>query len=108
MRLTFGDVLIRIFVALVFTTIVCMLIACIGLGVSNEKNRIAEGTVIDKEYTAAYITYTSVNNTMIPNYHPAIYSVCIAGEKDVEYVEYWLNCTENEYENYKIGDHFSR
>lgn len=108
MRLTFSDVLIRIFVVLVFIMIVCIIIACIGWGINNEKNRIAEGTVIDKEYTTAYITYTSINDVMIPNYNPASYSLCIAGEKDGEYVEYWLNCTETEYEKYKIGDHFSR
>ena len=108
MRLTFGDVMIRIFIALVFVVLIGTIVAGVCWTISNDKNRIGEGTVIDKEYTAAYITYTTYDTVQIPNYHPASYSLCIAGEKDGEYVEYWLNCTENEYENYKIGDHFSR
>lgn len=76
--------------------------ACIG----NEKNRISEGTVVDRNYTAGYTTIGSKNSP--PRYIPPRCTLTISGEKDGEYVEYTFEVPEAEYAQYHVGDHYPK
>lgn len=80
--------------------------------ISNEKNWISAGTVIDKDYNSAYtsVYYTKSGNTNIPHFihRNESYKLKIKGEKDGKVVEYWFECTEEEYQNYNIGDYYSK
>lgn len=108
MRLSFGEVILKIFVALIFVVVIGFLVFCTISVIHNESNRIGEGYIVDKNYTSAYTTNTTVNGIIIPQYHAEPYSLCISGEKDGEIVEYWLNCTAEEYAAYSVGDYFKR
>ena len=89
-----------------------LIYGCVEGIISNEKNRISEGTVIDKKYSPSYsyVTYTLVGNNRIPEVHyvPESYRMEIRGQKDEVTVDYWFSCTELEYETYHIGDYYRK
>lgn len=95
--------------------IVCVgaMIFCVSAALANEGNKINEGVIVDKRYTAAYTstkTYPVPENTTMPvkEYHPATYHFKIRGDKNGETVEYTFAVTENEYNAYKIGDYYKK
>lgn len=106
MRLGFGKIMLKIFIALIFVVVIGSLVFAVIFAIHNEDNRISEGYIVDKDYTSAYITNTIVNGVIIPHYHSESYSLCISGEKDGEIVEYWFGCTAEEYAAYSVGDYF--
>lgn len=108
--------LIKKIIICLLAIIVTVVIAAIYYGVTgtveNEKNRINEGTVIDKKYHAPFTipSYIYINETMIPQnvYYPESYKLKIQREKSEETVEYWFECTSEEYQQYKIGDYYKK
>ena len=90
------------------------ILAVIGFGaiagLLNEQNRITEGVIVDKSYTAERSTtnYKMVGNTQIPytNREPAHYHFQLEGEKDEIKVRYWLEVSEYDYNEYRIGDYY--
>ena len=88
----------------IFSIIILVVIiwACIG----NERNRISEGTVVDRHYTTGYTTGGS-NNTP-PRYVPPHCTLTISGEKNGKYVEYTFEVPEVEYAQYHVGDHYPK
>lgn len=99
---------------IVIITIIAILatIIVVGMipGILNEKNRITEGIIVDKSYTAESVTtdYRNVGDTLIPFTHrePAHYHFQLEGEKDEIKVKYWLEVSENDYNAYRIGDYY--
>ena len=89
-----------------------VVIAIITASIENEKNKITEGIIIDKSYSAAYTTYTSVKigetTVMQPHYHPEKYSFQLRGEKDEKAVTYWLAVSKEDYNEYKIGNYYKQ
>ncbi len=89
---------------IVIITIIAILAAIIyGAIVDclNEQNRITEGVIVDKSYTEERIT-------TIPYTHrePAHCYFQLEGEKDEIKVRYWLEISEHDYNEYKIGDYY--
>ena len=85
-----------------------ILIVSVGAIVSNEQNRIFEGTVIEKDYSSGYTRYEgSEGNTKLVSV-PAQYYLCLRGMKNGEVVQYWCEVTEYEYNSVKVGDYFKR
>lgn len=87
-----------------------LVVGVIWACVENEKNRITEGVIVDKSYTAAYTTtsYSRVGKVMVPisHYHPPIYRFQLRGEKDERTVTYWLEVSKEDYDEYKIGSYY--
>lgn len=92
--------------------IVIIIFFGITASIENEKNKITEGIIIDKSYSAAYTTYTSVKigetTVMQPRYHPEKYSFQLRGEKDEKTVTYWLTVSKKDYIEYKIGNYYKQ
>lgn len=107
-----GEHITEIIIAIVMIIVTGVTALVIIASVANENNRISEGIVIDKNYRNAYTTveYTKVGDTTIPQnvYHPESYKLEIQGEKNEEIVEYWFECTAEEYQQYKIGDYYRK
>ena len=90
----------------VIIAIVGVLIAIVWCCISNEKNRISEGTVVDRHYRAGYFT---VRTEVSPStYVPPCYELTISGEKNGKYVEYTFEVPESEYVQYHIGYHYPK
>lgn len=106
------DHIIEIIVTSCIIFLFILMAILIGAGIKNESNRIAEGEVIDKDYTAAYVThrYSKVGdrNILYSDYHPESYRLKIKGRKGDEIVEYWFECTAEEYQQHKIGDYYRK
>lgn len=99
--------------AIVIITIIAILAVIIyGVIVSclNEQNRITEGVIVDKSYTAERVItqYKIIGDTRMPytNKEPAHYRFQLEGEKDEIKVRYWLEVSEHDYNKYKIGDYY--
>ncbi len=58
------------------------------------------GIVVDKQYQAAFVTYTSSNVISIPTTYPERWTIKL--QKDNKAL--WVNVSEKEYEEIKIGD----
>lgn len=101
----------KIIIGILAILVVAIILLIVGVA-KNENNRIAEGVVVDKNFSNAYttVTYIDAGYTKIPQqvYHPATYSIKIQGKKDDETVEYWFECTAEEYQQYKIGDYYKK
>lgn len=91
---------------IVIVAIVGVLAVIIWCGIGNEKNRISEGTVVDRHYTAGYTTVGTKDTP--PRYVPPHCTLTISGEKNGEYVEYTFEVPEAEYAMYHIGDHYPK
>ena len=93
-------------------TILFVVIAGIAASIENEKNKITEGIIIDKSFSAAYTTYTSTRigetTVMQPHYHPARYSFQLQGEKNEKTVTYWLEVSKEDYNEYRIGNYYKQ
>lgn len=92
-----GLTVIEIIVA---ATIVIVLVAIIGGALLNEKNKISEGTVVDRIYESGYMTDNGY-----------VHSKCkltIEGEKNGKTVQYTFEVPESEYAQYQVGDHYPK
>lgn len=102
--------LTEILVKAVFVFCFLAIFTGIAWGIFNETNRISEGVVIDKSYSPAYTTTSTVHRGertfAVPEYHAASYSIKLQGEKDGETVTYWRNITEQEYHEVDVGDYY--
>ncbi|MCM1328830.1 MAG: hypothetical protein NC253_05250 [Ruminococcus sp.] len=104
------------YVEIVVAALAMVVMAVIAFGlyanIQNASNKIDEGVIIDKNYSAAYVTYNTVNTgkstSLIPVNHPETYSLTIKGEKDGETVEYLFYVPATEYNNYNIGDYYKK
>lgn len=96
----------------VYAIIVIVVVAILGTlifaTVYNHRNKIDEGIIVDKQYTAEYSHYSSDKNGGHFYRTPASYSFTIEGEKDGETVRYTFSVTKEEYDQYKIGDYYKR
>ena len=92
-----GVTVIEIIVA---ATIVIVLILIVGGALLNEKNKISEGTVVDRIYEAGYMTDNGYR-------HPKC-KLTIEGEKNGKTVQYTFEVPESEYVQYQIGDHYPK
>lgn len=75
-------------------------------------DRISEGTVIFKFNREAFTTveYGHYGKNNIPKsvYYPASYRLRLQGQKNGEIVDNWVECTAEEYQQYKIGDYYKK
>lgn len=96
----------------VYAVITIVVVAILGTlifsAVSNHRNKIDEGIIVDKQYTAEYSHYSTDRNGGHFYRTPASYSFTIEGEKDGEIVRYTFDVTKEEYDRYKIGDYYKR
>ncbi len=103
---------IGIVVFLAIMGILILLVVSIISNAINTSNKIDEGVIVDKNYSASYVLYTysdSKNTTIrIPYTVLESYSFTIRGEKNGESVEYTFSVTEDEYPQYNIGDYYKR
>lgn len=92
-----GLTVIEIIVAAV---IVIILLLILGGALLNEKNKISEGTVVEREYESGYMT----DNGYV---HPKC-KLTIEGEKNGKLVQYTFEVPESEYAQYQVGDHYPK
>lgn len=85
---------------IVVAVIVIVLVAIIGGALLNEKNKISEGTVVDRIYEAGYMTDNGYR-------HPKC-KLTIEGEKNGKTVQYTFEVPESEYVMYNVGDHYPK
>lgn len=92
---------------IIFGVIIVVIAIAILIGaITNEKNKITEGVVVDRQYTAGYSTVGTENSP--PRYVPARCTLTIAGEKNGKYVEYTFEVPEIEYAEYHVGDYYPK
>ena len=105
-----GIVAVEVIVVIAIIAILAAIIIPAIVSVLNEQNRITEGIIVDKSYTAEKVTtnYRTVGDAQIPytNREPARYRFKLEGEKDEIMVQYWLEVSENDYNSYHIGDYY--
>ena len=94
--------------AIVMFVIVVAMIAAVGFAAGNEANRISEGTVIEKDYSAGYTRYSGDGDSRTLISEPPRYYLLLRGGKNGETVKYWCEVTEGEYNSVKIGEFFRR
>lgn len=87
--------------------VVVLVVTLIG-AISNEKNKISHGVVIDRSYTAPFTSYTYSGDVKVPEYHAARFTLTIRGEKNGKTVEYSFSVPESEYVQYQIGDNYPK
>ena len=86
---------------LIVSVIIIVLVVILVTSLSNYRNKITEGTVVDKSFHPAY---TDTEH----GYHGPRCSLTISGEKNGRYVEYMFDVPESEYVLYNIGDHYPK
>lgn len=105
-----GITVVEVIAIITIIAIVATIIYGVILGCLNEQNRITEGTIVDKSYTAERIItqYRIVGGTRKPyiNKEPAHYRFQLEGEKNEIIVKYWLEVSEHDYNVYRIGDYY--
>lgn len=100
-----GNIIMTIIVVL----IILVVVGAFGYAIYEDINYgVKEGTVIDKRYSSAYTTWNPIYNgkttTSYPIYHPPEWNIKIQKEeKDI-----WIEVTEQEYNNLKVGDYYGR
>lgn len=67
-----------------------------------------EGTVIDKQYHAAYTTYTYSRKIAIPQYHPENWQIKIQKEIAGENKSIWISVDNITYHQVNIGDYYPK
>lgn len=97
--------LIEIIVTIAIAAILGLLITGV---IINESHKISHGTVVDKQYRAAYSTVNHSKNGNYSVYHPESCKLTIQGEKNGETVEYTFEVPESEYAMYNIGDNYPK
>ena len=93
----------RIEVGLVVAILVIalMLVLAITAVLAHIKaDSVTEGIITDKAYHAVISPQ--------PIYSPEKYMIQIKGSKDGEDVKVWLACTEDEWQNCRIGDYYRK
>lgn len=108
MKTTKPDIIEYAAYAIIVIVVFSILGTLIFSAVTNNRNKIDEGTIVDKKYTEAYTHYSSDKNGGHFYKTPASYSFTIEGEKDGETVRYTFDVTKEEYDRYKIGDYYKR
>lgn len=110
-----GEIMDKVGLVVVIISVIIILFMIIGvivMAIQNENNRITEGIIIDKDYHSAYITtdFHEMDDVMIPETvsHEATYFLLLRGEKNEVEVEYWLECTEYDYYQYRVGDYYKK
>ena len=88
-----------------------LIMAGVGIffAVSNEMNRITEGTIIDKQISEGYTSanYSKESGGSYREY-PTEYFFQLEGDKGGEVVRYWMNVTEEEYTEFRVGDYYRK
>ena len=101
------DNIVEVILGLVLGSVVATMLGVVTAAViSNENNKISEGIVVDRHYTAGYTTI-GTNNSQ-PVYHSSRCTLTISGTKNGEEVEYTFEVPESEYVLYNIGDHYPK
>ena len=92
----------------IFMLVLTFIGVVVAVSIENELCRISEGVVIDKQLSEGY-TQGNVSKDG-DNYvsKPTTYYFQLRGEKNEKTVTYWLNVTEDEYDKYKVGDHYKK
>ena len=102
--ITTGKIIAIVIIMLALTFIGVVLAATI----QNERCRISEGVIIDKQlnegYTQGDISKNGGNYVSVPT----TYYFQLRGEKNDKTVTYWLNVAEDEYSEYKVGDYYKK
>lgn len=90
--------------------IVTMMVLAVVCVIQNGKNRIEEGVVLAKSFTpgGTHVQYGAGGEIQGIYSTPDKYAIKLRGEKDGKEVEYWMTCTEEEYESRRVGDYFKR
>ena len=70
----------------------------------NYSHKISRGEVVDKTYTAEYVTHSEERTV----HHLAKCTLTIEGEKNGKTVKYTFNVPESEYVMYNIGDWYPK
>ena len=97
MKKKIADHLGDIFCYTLILILVVIAVIVIWGGVENSKNKISEGTVVDKY---SYIQAKPVYRRW--------YHIKISGDKNGKTVEYDMTVTKSEYEKYEVGDHYPK
>lgn len=108
MRWTVSEVVHTIMILLIFVLVFLVIGFSIYQAVTNERNRIAEGVILDKQI---YEGYTHANHTKENGSFtsvPTTYYFLIQGQKKGETVEYWTNVTATEYDSFKVGEYYRK
>ena len=90
--------------AFIFAVVFAMIIFFAAAGISNARNRISEGVVVDKEVSAGYMNYSADGKRGSMQGRQTAYYLKIEGEKNGKTVAFWREVSESEYEKYNIGD----
>lgn len=100
-------------VIIVIVVITVLVVCCCAAGIvkiENEKNRITEGVIIDKSYSAPFstISYVRSGKVMVPvtYHHPARYSFQLRGEKNEQVVTCQCEVSKEDYDEYRIGSYY--
>ena len=96
-----GITAVEIIVIITIIAILAALIYVVIVGCLNEQNRITEGVIVDKSCTAEKVITIPYTRR-----EPAHYHFQLEGEKDEIKVRYWLEVSEHDYNEYKIGDYY--
>lgn len=102
--------IIAIVGGLLVVAVVTMMVLGVVWTIQNGKNRIEEGVVLAKSFTpgGTHVQYGAGGKIQGIYSTPDKYAIKLRGEKDGKEVEYWMTCTEEEYERCQVGDYFKR
>lgn len=99
-----GCTFVEIILAIIMLVTIAIIVLCIVGIIANESNKINQGKVVDKHYSAGYTTFNYYEKQCYPVYHPEKFSLTIEGEKGDDIVQYTFDVPESEYVLYDIGD----
>lgn len=102
------EILTCVISLLVIIIIAGLVVMAIGATVVNEQNRIDAGIIVDRRFEAGYTRFSSDKNGGHMHSYPDTYTFTIEGEKNGNIVQFTFEVTEEDYNNYKIGDWYER
>ena len=83
--------------------LIALMVVCVCGYVSNEINRMEQGTVVDKGYSPGFFYPIASGQTAFMQYSPESYSITISdGRKN-----YTLSVTGIEYQSISVGDWYN-
>ena len=102
--------IIAIVGGLLVVIVVTMMVLAVVWTIQNGRNRIEEGVVLAKSFTpgGTHVQYGADGKIQGIYSTPDKYAIKLRGEKDGKEAEYWMTCTEEEYERCHVGDYFKR
>lgn len=100
--------LASVFGIIIFSLVIGLIVYAVTFLVHNENNRIWEGVVVDKNFSPAYSSVSGGRNNISAYSSGDSYQMCISGEKNGKTVQYWFECTAQEYNTYKVGDYYKK